>query len=557
MKKYSDTFTQGGQTGLHKFHMMRQVIVATIKISLLIGALFLIVSLFQGFSWREYYFLLSFYKALFRLKLEFLPNGFFDTTWVWLDSGLWIEVSDHHLTNDYFYVEHVWQIQNHMVHSATKGIIVTIMSIGIISLFWVWRGKRHQSTKIVKGYELVSARKLKNLVQKSGASEIKLAEVPMPKNAETEHIMICGTTGSGKTNTINHLLAQIKQLGHKAIIVDTGGGFVERFYDASQDKLLNPFEKQTENWDLWSECVEEYDFLELSESLIPPNKYDSFWSKAAQQLLSETLFRLSKNETQSMDVLLEMLLSKPLNEIVHHYKNSFVSAYVDPATEKTALGIRATLVSAVQNLKHFKQMNKVSFSIRQWLSHEPDTSWLFMSSLPSQRETLKPLMSAWLSIAVKNLMSMGENRDRRLWFIIDELASLNQIPILMQGLAESRKYGGCFVLGMQDLHQLDVLYGSHVARTLGALMGTKLAFRLDSYAAKQMSEVFGQQEVLEPSESISFGAHQIRDGVSLTVQRNVRPLISPTDLMKLDNFEVFLKYPRNLPTTKIKFDLFR
>lgn len=255
-------------------------------------------------------------------------------------------------------------------------------------------------------------------------------------------------------------------------------------------------------------------------------------------------------------MLLDTLLSKPLNEIYHHYKNSFVSAYVDPAAEKTAMGIRATLVSAIQNLKHFKQMDKVVFSIRQWLSNDPDDSWLFMCSQPNQRETLKPLMSTWLSIAMKGLMSMGENRDRRIWFITDELASLNQMPILMQRLAESRKYGGCFVLGMQDLHQLDVLYGSHVARTLGALMGTKLAFRLDSHAAKQMSEIFGQQEVLEPSESISFGAHQIRDGVSLAAQRSIRPLISPADLMKLDNLEAFLKFPRNLPTTKIKFKLY-
>jgi hypothetical protein len=86
-----------------------------------------------------------------------------------------------------------------------------------------------------------------------------------------------------------------------------------------------------------------------------------------------------------------------------------------------------------------------------------------MSSLPTQRTILKPLISSWLSIAVKSLMSLGENHQRRIWFIIDELATLNKIPILMQGLAELRRFGGCFILSFQDLQQLDAFYGEVAA----------------------------------------------------------------------------------------------
>lgn len=125
----------------------------------------------------------------------------------------------------------------------------------------------------------------------------------------------------------------------------------------------------------------------------------------------------------------------------------------------------------------------------------------------------------------------------------------------MQGLSEIRRYGGCFILSFQDLHQLDAIYGSNVSRTFGSLTGTKLVFRVDSHGAKQMAELFGEQEILEPNESISFGAHQMREGVSLTDHQKVRSLISPADLMKLDNFEAFLKFPRNLPAAKIKFHI--
>lgn len=115
-----------------------------------------------------------------------------------------------------------------------------------------------------------------------------------------------------------------------------------------------------------------------------------------------------------------------------------------------------------------------------------------------------------MSLAVKSLMQHGEDLDRRVWFIIDELASLNPLPILLRGLSESRRFGGCFFLAFQDLNQLDVLYGLHIARTLGNLMNTKVVFRLDSYAAKQMAAPFGEHEVHDRNRSISFSVHEER-----------------------------------------------
>lgn len=441
----------------------------------------------------------------------------------------------------------------------------------LFSFYWIRRGKKRQETRVLKGYEIVAPKILKDLIKKNGSSELNIAGIPLPVNAECEHLMITGTTGSGKTNAINSLLNQIKKFNHKAIVIDTSGGFVSRFFDPSKDLILNPFDARSEHWNLWGECTEEYEFDEFSESLIPVDSYDKFWSRAAQQLFSTAAFKLGEEHNQAInskskiennnyiDELLDILMTKPLTESASHFEGTLVSSYVDPGIEKTALGIRATLVSNLRNLKFLKG-GQNSFSIRKWLknaddSNSNDNNWLFISSLPTQRETLKPLMSAWLSVAVKSIMSMGEDLDRRIWIIIDELASLNKIPILMQGLAELRRYGGCVVLSFQDLHQLDAIYGSHVARTLGSLTGTKIVFRMDSFGAKQMADLFGEQEVLEPSESISFGAHQVREGVSLTDHQKIRPLLSPSDLMKLNNFEAYLKFPRNLPAAKIKFDL--
>ncbi|WP_051908730.1 type IV secretion system DNA-binding domain-containing protein [Candidatus Odyssella acanthamoebae] len=141
-----------------------------------------------------------------------------------------------------------------------------------------------------------------------------------------------------------------------------------------------------------------------------------------------------------------------------------------------------------------------------------------------------------------------------IWFFIDELSSLNKLPSLPNAMAEVRKYGGCFVLGLQSLSQLDELYGTHMARSICGLIGTKLVFRSpDAYTAKWLCEFLGEQEIIEHSESISFGAHQMRDGVSLVEQRRNKTVIPYTDILNLPNLQAYLKLPCDLPITKLKF----
>ena len=103
-------------------------------------------------------------------------------------------------------------------------------------------GKKKQETKILSGFELVDSKILRKRVLKSGASPYNIADVPIPKNEEYQHMMITGTTGSGKSNLIHHLLSQIRAQGDQAIIVDTTGGIFSRFYNEEKDILLNPLD---------------------------------------------------------------------------------------------------------------------------------------------------------------------------------------------------------------------------------------------------------------------------------------------------------------------------
>ena len=53
------------------------------------------------------------------------------------------------------------------------------------------------------------------------------------------------------------------------------------------------------------------------------------------------------------------------------------------------------------------------------------------------------------------------------------------------------------------------------------------------------------------TESISFGAHQMRDGVNLSNQKQTKSVVSPSQIMMLKDLEAYLKFPGDLPVTKI------
>ncbi|MDE0703439.1 MAG: type IV secretion system DNA-binding domain-containing protein, partial [Rhodospirillaceae bacterium] len=167
--------------------------------------------------------------------------------------------------------------------------------------------------------------------------------------------------------------------------------------------------------------------------------------------------------------------------------------------------------------------------------------------------SLRGLISTWLEIAVNAMLSLAQEPDRRIWVILDELPTLHQVPSLQPGLAESRQFGGCFVLGVQVASALRDLYGRNGAETISGLCGTRVVLAApDRDTAQWSADSLGRSEVEEISEGYSYGANTIRDGVSLTPRRELRALALPSEIMRLANLEGYLKFPGPFPVASIR-----
>ena len=433
-------------------------------------------------------------------------------------------------------------------------LIFVVLFLSTLLLFF-FKGLMFRKTIHVTGQTLSPTWKLAlKLKLTRQDSLIKLGKLPLVRGSETRHILISGGSGSGKTNCFHHILPQIRDQKQRAIVVDTTGTFVEKYYRPGKDILLNPFDQRSVSWHPWCECKEVYDYESLAQSFIPSthNADEDFWRNAAQAIFSSAL--QVKAEERKTSELLRLMLFESLPVLYHALESTEAAPFLDPASEKTAGSIRSVAASFVRCLKYFDD-TKTPFSIRDWVMNENDDSWLFLTSTPSQRTSLNPLLSSWFSIAMRSLLQMPEDLQRRLWFIADELPKLNKLRDLEGCLTESRKFGGCALLAIQSPAQLDTIYGLSTSKILMGNCATRIVFaEQSSEIAYQISKTFGEKETKEYQEAISYGAHEMRDGVNISLQNRKSQVVTPTSLVSLNPNEAFVKLAGNFPITKIKLD---
>lgn len=552
--------TRGGQITLHNLRMFRQVFIVTLLTTGILGGMFWGLKTWFDFTPYQRSIIGSAWWA--DLKLAISANKEFENQIFRYEDGSEERIRSLAIKNN----KTIQFWAQTFERQAWYNFYLSLWFMGgvfvVICGFWVWRGNVKKAKEILSGSTMVEPVVLQKLLKSQNiASSFKIGGVSLRLHSETQHMLVCGTTGTGKSTCFYHLLPQIRDHNQRAIIVDTTGEFVSRFYDAKKDILINPFDQRSVGWNPWMDCRLPYHYDELASAFIPQTGHDSFWSASARTVFSETLQHLARQKTKDLDLLLSLLLETSLNKLHIALKDTPAASLMDPAGDRTAMSIRSHLSPYLKGLRYLSS-KKQAFSVRDWVqndlengSQKSGASWLFIASTPDQRDTLKPLMTGIMACAINSLLSLPSDPTRRLWFIIDEFASLHKQEAFPKALAEMRKYGGCIAVGLQNIPQLQELYGHAEAKSLTSLFNTKVIFRnANPETAKHLSQMLGEQEVRETNEGISYGAHQMRDGVSLNEQKQYKPVVPANDIMSLDDLEAYLKLPGNLPITKIKFD---
>lgn len=443
--------------------------------------------------------------------------------------------------------------------------VAFVLCLTGVSLFYRYltkKGKKQSQDDYLSGRVLEkNPQKLAKMMKKKKiASDIVLGGLPIVNDSEIQNFIAHGTVGTGKSTLINQLIQQLKTAHYrhsdKIIIYDKGCSFLPKFYDPKKDYILNPLDNRCANWSLWQECSSKSDFENLAAALIPDQAHgDPFWNASARTIFANLAFEMRNNQPNYKDFL-RNLLTVDVHMIRALLKNTEAENLTDSKIEKTTTSIRSVLTSYVKSLTYLQGLNednnRKKLVIRDWITDDEDNGILYITSNGAHHASIRPLISTWLSVAMTSLFSLGENRERRVWFIVDEIASLNKLPFLQTLLAEGRKFGGCFFIGLQNMAQLEESYGIKGGQAIFDLLNTRYFFRSPSYdMAKRVAQQIGKARYNVFSEQYSYGAQEVRDGVSFTKREGDKPVVTPDEIMQLADLTCLVTYPAELPVTKL------
>ena len=393
--------------------------------------------------------------------------------------------------------------------------------------------------------------------------DFTLAGIPLFREAETDHILVCGAPGSGKGVAIKELLDQIRARGDRAILYDPSGEYVQVYYRHGRDVLLNPLDARSRSWTLWGEVREAYDYASLAASIIPESERvnDPFWREGPRGLFEAVALRLAERGEATNAAFRHMISIAPLGELFALVKGTEAAPAIDPAAEKMAIGVRATVSTKIRAWAYLPDPDLFNqpFSVRRFIEDEGNDAWLFLTSRRDQHAFLRPLLSLWCDQAAASILSLPPDLKRRFWVVLDEVASLQELPALTPDgglLTMSRKHGGATILGLQDIGQLRRLYGVYGAQSIAGSCLTRLMLRSVEHAtAEWAAQSLGEQEVNEATESISMSPHDFKDAVNLQRRVVKRPIVLPAEIMNLPKLSGFLKLPGGYPVTKVTLQI--
>ena len=564
MRGMGSATLRGGQTVLHGLRMWGQLLQVTMWLSVMLVVAVPAWNLWRTTDGAQWYAVGVLTMAEAKLAIGYKADARQD---VRLGDGRTSALTLYEIVGSRRAIEAREAILDEILSSAFLGAKIGVcLIVAFFAWFWV-RGRRLKARRRIRGAELVSAKDLRKRILPLRSRALQafsvsawrpycIAGIPYPERTETQHTIVSGTTGSGKTVLIADLVAQIRAKGERCVIYDKMGSYTRAFFDPERDVLLNPLDARSPRWSPFYEADSPRDFDMMASALIPQQKdtVDPFWVTAARQLFANGATVLWRKGERRNRVLVGNLLKTKLEELAQAMEGTVAQSIIDVENPKTALSVRAMLTAHLGAME-FLPDTGTPFSIRQWIGREDGGGFLFLTSRGDQHASLRGLISTWLEVAVNSLLSLSHDDGRRVWVILDELPTLHQVPSLQPGLAESRQFGGCFVLGVQVASALRDLYGRNGAETISGLCGTRVVLSApDRDTAQWSADSLGRSEIEEVAEGVTYGANTIRDGVSLTPRRELRALALPSEIMRLENLHGYLKFPGPWPVASIKLD---
>jgi type IV conjugative transfer system coupling protein TraD len=562
-----NNFIGGGQVFLHKIRMFQQVFTRTVSVAFLLGAIASVAmhsKELKELDWEAFY---SYRKAVLADEFDGAINSLRMTIGknptyityinVKTQSGIVKTDIDPRVIREF----RLFQKANSNGMALAVEILIasaffTSLIFCLIFLLWSKFGKslKDETVKDGSGIVLTAEQVNRQLKAMKIASDFHIGKTPLVRNAETRHFLVTGSTGSGKTNLLHQLLPQVKRKNQPAIIVDQTGEMIARYYEPERgDIIFNPFDARSKAWDFFTDCSNLEELERFSKILFSFNRKrsksnsDPFWEQSAEVVFNSCVEYLVKEKDATLSALKAMTIDANLATLHKNLKGTPAERYLTDDGKGMASSVMSMLSTSSKPISYLSDnLDAGSFSLKSHFREIKSGSkaWLFLSTKPSSRELTLPLVACLTELALTQMMDIGINKDRRVWCVFDELASLGNLPALSPLMSEGRKYGACVIAALQSLNQLYDNYGHYGGSSIFGQFGTSFFFRNTEPAiAKLFSDMCGTETITRQQKNTSFGANEFRDGVSYNEHQQRQSIVELNDLASLGVGECYALLP--------------
>ena len=418
-----------------------------------------------------------------------------------------------------------------------------------------WRERRRRLRLRLQGSGPVAARELRRSVSplRKGLlcmlggvrGPYRAAGVPWPGGAEMRHTFVSGRPGAGRRAFVADLLRQIRARGERCIVHDPSGQYTAAFFDPARDVLLNPQDARGPRWSPFFEAREKGDFLTMATALMPEpqDAEQRVQAEVARRRFADTAAGLWAEGEFAHSALAARLLQGDLR---NRFGGGTATAGSGPWTVKDALSVDMTLSDTARALEMLPDTG-APFSIRNWIGEDRGDGFLFLGSRGDRFARPVDWAGTWIEIAVNALRSPDRRDGRRLWVIVDDLASPAPVPSLEAALADGPSFGGRFVLGAAVFAALRQRYGDEAAMRISRQCATRVAFAApDRETAEWAARGLGTRD-LDVLAACPDG-----EAVGVTPLSARGWIVTPERLMRLGNGDGYLKMPGPVPVARIR-----
>jgi type IV secretory pathway TraG/TraD family ATPase VirD4 len=412
------------------------------------------------------------------------------------------------------------------------------------------KAKKMRRGHTLRGSELLSAAQFNRLKRGDGVGFATRDTVSVPslllgrsgrevlrvgRQEESSHFLLMGDTGTGKSSLIRQLLEQIAERGEAAIVYDAALEFTPQFYEPERgDQILNPLDARMPYWSPGDEVQHKAEALAFAKSLFPDDRRDNrFFIEAPRRVFA----RLLSFKPTAADIA--QWLQTPA-EIDRRLAGTELASMIDASAPSQRAGVLASLSMVGESFQLIpdRAETKGTWSAYEWAQHRK--GWLFLTSTPQTLDRLRPLISVWFDLLLMRLLAGGSP----VWVILDELPTLNKLPKLPEALAVARKPNVRLVIGLQGRAQLEARYDKE-AEAMLSQPATKAFLRTsEPRAAEWISKGLGEIEFERLRESVNqdkvFAGYR-RKSHNFSLDRQVKPLVLPSEIMGLKNLTGYLK----------------